>query len=168
MSEGMISANLAGVLESRAHADQAGTAAVDSGSKASTAADKTQQELTDISHTLRTGFTQNIEGLQAQFTNFRSTVNSSTWDGTAKDRANGIVDHYEALLRQVAGEATQAVDQFATQTNKEAASLREGIGVQYKGLTDRFGDRYKSLGTALQNYHDNLDHLDGSSMQSKA
>lgn len=164
MSEGMISANLAGVLESRTHADGAGVAANDSGTQASTAADATQQELLDISTTLRTGFTQNIEALQAQFTSFRSSVALSTWDGTAKDRANGIVDHYESLLRTVATEASTAVTEFATQNNKEAENLREGIGVQYKGLTDRFSDRYKSLGTALQNYHDNLDNLDQQSM----
>ncbi|QXC61412.1 hypothetical protein KSP35_00730 [Aquihabitans sp. G128] len=166
MSEGMISANLAGVLESRSHADQASTATTDGGSKATTAADATQQQLTDISTTLRTGFTQNIEALQAQFTNFRSTVNSSNWDGNAKNRANGIVDHYESLLRTVAGEATTAVTEFATQTNKEAQNLRDGIGTEYKGITDKFADRYKSLGTALQNYHDNLDNLDNAAMHS--
>lgn len=110
----------------------------------------TQQELNDISTTLRTGFTQNIEALQAQFSAFRSSVATSTWDGDAKNRANGIADRYEALLRTVGGEATTAVTEFATQTNKEAAALRDGIGTEYKGLTDRFGDRYQSLGSETE------------------
>ena len=120
------------------------------GSQATTAADATQQELNDISTTLRTGFTQNIEALQAQFSAFRSSVATSTWDGDAKNRANGIADRYEALLRTVGGEATTAVTEFATQTNKEAAALRDGIGTEYKGLTDRFGDRYQSLGSETE------------------
>lgn len=166
MPEGMISADLAGVLQSRSQSDQASTATTDSGSSAASAAEATEQELVDVTNTLRTNFSTNIENLQAQFTNFRSTVNSSNWDGTAKTRANGIVDHYEAQLRQVAADATTAVEQFGTQTASEAEALRSGISEQYQGLTTQFAERYTGLGTALQNYHDNLSTLDETSMQS--
>lgn len=162
---GTISADLANVLSSKGQAHQANTATLEGGSAASTAATNAEAELNDISTTLKTGFSNNIESLQAQFTQFRSTVNASEWDGGAKTRANGIVDHYEALLRQVAGEATTAVDTFQTQTKTEAESLRHAVSDGYQKVTAQFADRYTSLGTALQNYHDNLANLDDGSFQ---
>jgi len=165
MSEGMISADLAGVLQSRSQSDQASTATLDGGSSAASAAEVTEQELVDITTTLRTNFTTNIENLQAQFTAFRTTVTNSNWDGAAKARANGIVDQYEAMLRQVAADATTSVEQFGTQTAAEGEALRTGISEQYQGLTTQFSERYTGLGTALQNYHDGLSTLDETSLQ---
>lgn len=162
---GRISADLDGVLQSRTLSDSASTAALDGGSSAATAAETTQQELVDITTTLRTNFTTNIESLQGQFASFRATVAGSDWDGGTKLRATDIVDRYERLLTQVSTEAATAVEEFGTQTTTEAENLRAGISEQYQGLTTQFSDRYTSLGTALQNYHDGMRDLDEGSLQ---
>lgn len=162
---GKIGADLTQVLQSRTTSDQASSAALDGGSSAATAAGTTQQELVDISTTLRTGFDSTIQSLQAQFTNFRTTVEMSDWDGGTKLRANNLVTQYEQMLGKVATEATAAVTEFGTQTNKEADALRDAMTNEYQGLTTQFSDRYGSLGKALQTYHDNLETLDSGSLQ---
>ncbi len=165
MPHGKISADLDGVLQSRTLSTDASTATLDGGSSAATAAGNTEQELNDISTTLRTNFATSIESLQAQFTSFRSAVSLSDWDGATKNRALSIAERYESLLTTVSTEATSAVAQFGTQTAAEADNLRAGISEQYQGLTNQFADRYTSLGTALQNYHDGLADLDAGSLQ---
>lgn len=165
MPHGKISADLDGVIQSRSLSDTASTAALDGGSSAATAAETTEQELVDITTTLRTNFTTSIDSLRTQFTTFRTTVNLSDWDGATKQRANDLVDRYEQQLTLVATESATAVEEFGTQTATEADNLRAGISEQYQGLTTQFSDRYTSLGTALQNYHDGLELLDTGSLQ---
>lgn len=162
---GKIGADLTQVLQSRSTSDQASTAALDGGTSAASAAEKTQQELVDISTTLRTGFGTTIQSLQTQFTTFRTTVNLSDWDGNTKLRANELVDRYLQMLGKVATEATSAVEEFGTQTGKEADALRAAMAEDYQGLTTQFSDRYGSLGKALQTYHDNLQTLDDASLR---
>lgn len=162
---GKIGADLTQVLQSRTTSDQSSTAALDGGTSAASAAETTQQELVDVSTTLRTGFTTTIQSLQTQFSTFRNTVNMSDWDGNTKIRANTLVDQYEQMLGKVATEATAAVEEFGTQTGKEADALREAMANDYQGLTNQFSSRYASLGLALQTYHDNLETLDSGSLQ---
>lgn len=164
MSSERISAELAGVVEARGQADHAHTATTDSGTSASTAAERTQQELGDITETLRGNFNTSVTTLQDRFAQFRTEVNLSDWDGNAKQRANAVADRYEAALRRVAANATTSVDDFGRTTMTEADNLRTDISVHYQGITEQFGDRYTSLGLALQGYHDELELLDATAI----
>lgn len=165
MSTERISASLAGVVEARGQADLATTTTTESGTSAGTAAERTQQELTDISNTLRTSFNGSIETLQARFTQFRTDVNLSDWDGGAKLRAIAVADRYEAALRRVATNATTAVEDFGRTTQSEADQLRADISGHYQAITEQFGQRYTSLGVALQGYHDEMSALDATAIQ---
>ena len=161
---GTINAKVASVLAAGETATTAQTGTTDATTDSGRAVERTDSEFADITSWLGSQVSTTATEINGQVSNWNLTVQTSTWDGAAKGRADAVATGVQSQLTRVTSAAVTAVEEFKTRTDADVGEIRTLITGHLNGLLQQYGAEYANLRAALDTYTGNFEDIDATTM----
>ena len=162
---GYIGGNLEQIGTASTKLTEAGTAATDAGTQSQQHAVKLKTEVDDVAKTLATHFETTAGTLKAAIANAKQNLGVATWEGNARQVADGAEATLNGHVEKSLTTAQQSVEALKTQLMTTVQEFQAHIDTNFTAVLNEINTSYGELAKGLTTYSQNLQEVDTNSIK---
>jgi len=160
MSGGRIGGNVADITDTAGVMTDTGGSATDASSQASSFASTMEGEVTDVTNTLNTHFTQMADTLRQQIAQAKQRLAATDWEGTSQAQATEAEAALNADVDSVLNNALTSTEEFKTFMMARSTDFVSMVDGDFRTIMANVETAYQDLAKASQTFAENLQTAD--------